>query len=88
MAGLVAPCVVVIAPAGIVLVALPFCAAAGLRAMTWTVIVQEPPAGIVPPLKDMVAGLTAGADAVAVPLAHVVAALLGGRWSARPAGCP
>jgi hypothetical protein len=40
---------------------------------TWTVTVQEPFAGIVPPDKESVPGLVPVADAVTVPV-HVVEA--------------
>ena len=77
IAGLVAPSAVVSAPAGIVLVTALFWNAVGLRATTCTVIVHDPVAGIVPPASAIVAGLVAGAEAVAVPGPQVVAAFDG-----------
>ena len=63
----------------IVLVTALFWKAVGLRATTCTVIVHEPFAGIVPPLRAIVAGLVAGAEAVAVAMRgpQVVAAFEG-----------
>ena len=75
--GLVAPSVVVSAPAAMVLVTALFWAAVGLRAMTCTVIVQKLLAGIVPPVRAIVEGLVAGGEAVAVPGPQVVAAFDG-----------
>ncbi len=72
IAGLVAPSAVVNAPAAIVFVGVAFVNTFGLRAMTSTRIVHEPPAEIVPPARAIVAGLLA--VAVAVPLPQVVAA--------------
>jgi len=75
--GLVMPSAVVSVPAVTVFVTEAYCAVVGLRAMTCTVIVQLPLAGIVPPESAIVAGLAAGVEAVAVPAPHVVAALEG-----------
>ena len=79
IAGLVAPSAVTSAPAAMVFVDAPLTNALGFRAMTSTLIVHDPLAGIVPPASVTVAGLVAGSDAVAVggpvttpPGVHVV----------------
>src|ERR1700731_4494543 len=74
IAGLVAPSVVVRAPAAIVLVEFPFVSALGFLASTAPEMAHEPLAGMVPPESAIVAGLLALELGVAVPAPHVVVA--------------